>query len=246
MKHGLYIGIVLTATLGGVEVMAALQQYSFDRYLPILDRQPFGELRPDPSAAQAAARPAAPPFTKDITMCAITEDDSGIQVGFVNTSVKPPKSYLLRIGEMEDDIELIDADYVEEAALLRKGDEEHWISMRGDVDSMPDTQYRAAVLGPEAAPSRRSASKPAVRRDKAAKRQSYTERLRKRREERARRAEEAKRQGVDLEKQMQQYQMQLIRKGLPPLPMQLTPEMDAQLVEEGVLPPVDVTPPPSP
>jgi hypothetical protein len=41
-----------------------------------------------------------------------------------------------------------------------------------------------------------------------------------------------------LERKLQEYQMDLIRQGKTPLPMvPLTPEMDAQLVEEGVLPP---------
>ena len=33
--------------------------------------------------------------------------------------------------------------------------------------------------------------------------------------------------------------MDAIRKGMPPLPVQLTPEQDAELVAEGFLPPVD-------
>ena len=46
--------------------------------------------------------------------------------------------------------------------------------------------------------------------------------------------------GAELEKHLQEYQMEVIRGGnLPPLPVQLTPENDAKLVAEGVLPPVD-------
>lgn len=33
--------------------------------------------------------------------------------------------------------------------------------------------------------------------------------------------------------------MEVIRQGLPPLPVQLTPDRDAQLVAEGLLPPLD-------
>ena len=46
--------------------------------------------------------------------------------------------------------------------------------------------------------------------------------------------------GEELTKHLEKYQMDLIRAGGekgPPLPMELTPEMDAQLVSEGVLPP---------
>lgn len=43
--------------------------------------------------------------------------------------------------------------------------------------------------------------------------------------------------GEALEKHLQEYQMQLIRQGQPPLPIPLTPDMDNQLVNEGILPP---------
>ena len=43
--------------------------------------------------------------------------------------------------------------------------------------------------------------------------------------------------GDALQKHLENVQMDAIRNGLPPLPMPLTPAMDAQLVKEGVLPP---------
>ena len=45
--------------------------------------------------------------------------------------------------------------------------------------------------------------------------------------------------GEALEQHLQEYQMEVIRTGQPPLPVQLSPERDAQLVAEGFLPPVD-------
>ncbi len=42
----------------------------------------------------------------------------------------------------------------------------------------------------------------------------------------------------ETEKRLQDYQMETIRQGLPPLPLPLTKEMDDQLVKEGRLPPV--------
>lgn len=39
------------------------------------------------------------------------------------------------------------------------------------------------------------------------------------------------------EEDLQQYQMNTIRSGMPPLPIPLTQEMDDQLVKEGILPP---------
>ncbi|MEM7395303.1 MAG: hypothetical protein AAF492_23470, partial [Verrucomicrobiota bacterium] len=43
--------------------------------------------------------------------------------------------------------------------------------------------------------------------------------------------------GEELKKHLQDYNMQVIRQGLPPLPIALTPDQDSQLVDEGVLPP---------
>lgn len=40
-----------------------------------------------------------------------------------------------------------------------------------------------------------------------------------------------------LDQALNQYKLELLRKGLPPLPIPLTEEEDARLVEEGVLPP---------
>ncbi len=41
----------------------------------------------------------------------------------------------------------------------------------------------------------------------------------------------------EIRKNLQDYQMHVIREGMPPLPVPLTQEMDDQLVSEGVLPP---------
>ena len=41
----------------------------------------------------------------------------------------------------------------------------------------------------------------------------------------------------EIQESLWQYQMDVIRAGLPPLPVPLTKQMDDQLVAEGVLPP---------
>jgi len=46
-------------------------------------------------------------------------------------------------------------------------------------------------------------------------------------------------QGTEMEHQLQEYQLQAIREGREPLPIPLTPEVDEQLVHEGVLPPAE-------
>ena len=81
--------------------------------------------------------------------------------------------------------------------------------------------------------------------DDGVRKGTYAERLQQRREARRHPQQTAKPPlitGEQLEKQLQQYQMDLIRQGKPPMPIPLTPEMDKKLVEEGVLPPVEDDP----
>lgn len=49
--------------------------------------------------------------------------------------------------------------------------------------------------------------------------------------------EEQERRREEIRKNLQEYQMAVIRAGRPPLPVLLTQEMDDQLVKEGILPP---------
>jgi hypothetical protein len=124
---------------------------------------------------------------------------------------------------------IVEADYDGEKALLRKGAEEAWIGMndagnamavppapaplgRGlgalpTIDRRPTPRRNTGGAAPVAPPA--PPPEPALK-------------------------------GEALVKHLEQYQMDLIRAGGdkgPPLPMELTPEMDAQLVKEGVLPP---------
>jgi hypothetical protein len=217
------------AWLGGVAaVQAALAQApDFSRYQVILDRKPFG----DSASAVAAARAATTvvpteAFTKNLRMCAITEDENGIRVGIFN--VASNISYYFGLGETEDGITLLDADFEEEKALLQKGAEEYWISMSGEttVSSGGPTLFPggpAAQGGPER------------------KRESYAERLRRRREAtRVKTVEVPQITNEELEQRLMNLQMELIRaqgEMGPPLPSPLTPEMDDQLVQEGYLEP---------
>lgn len=69
---------------------------------------------------------------------------------------------------------------------------------------------------------------------------SYAERRRLRIEEMRKRAQESRNLSEEeVEKRLREYQMKLIREGKTPLPIPITEEMDAQLVKEGILPPVE-------
>jgi hypothetical protein len=130
-------------------------------------------------------------------------------------NVTTKKNYFLYEGDMEDGMELVQADFENEKALLKKGAEEAWMDMNAAtvvVSAAPSTGSAAGVI----AARRNAASAPPPPPPKPL----YT--------------------GEALEKHLKDYQMELIRAGGekgPPLPMELTPEMDDQLVAEGVLAP---------
>ena len=92
-------------------------EVDFSRYDIILTRKPFGEPPAEPVAQLPPPNAAATSFIKDIRMCAITENpEFGVRVGFVNLATK--KNHYLRIGETEDEIQLVDANYEKEAERI--------------------------------------------------------------------------------------------------------------------------------
>ena len=206
-----------------------------ERYQVIIDRMPFGE-PPPVRAAPVKPVPTTPPpqsFINNLRMCGITETEYGVRVGLVDTKSKPLKSYFLYLGESQDGIELMEADYEREGALLAKDGEQYWIYMSG-----PPTTAAAAPAGVAARGTRAATETP----DRRPRRTSYAQRLRERREAEAARLKEEtmnRVSGEELVKKLQEYQLDVIRKGMPPLPIPLTKEMDDKLVSEGVLPPLE-------
>ncbi len=289
---------------------ASLCRADFTRYQVILDRMPFGvEAPPAPVPGLGANGKPLPPadsFTKTLKMCAVTRHalTGRLQVGLVDTATK--KNYFLTVGDSEDGITLVEADYEGETALVRKGDQESRLTM-SDVASMagagpapgpapmpgpgpgvgrpafpPGMMAGQTAGGPGAGsgsgfmPSSRPAyshggtagqnagvpppvapraasgatavsSVPATATAAATPTSTApgdrytTERDAVMAARRAQMGVTNTLSGDALQQHIQQYQMDLIRargaKG-PPLPIQLTPEMDQQLVQEGVLPPV--------
>jgi hypothetical protein len=135
------------------------------------------------------------------------------------------KSYILRIGELQDGLEMVEADIKTSEAMVRKDNE-------------------VALFKLEAGPGQ-----PISKTEQSSRQSSFSERrnallqkIEGRRKETERRREtepppEPQLTGEALKKHLEQVQMDAIRNGLPPLPLPLTSEMDAQLVKEGVLPP---------
>jgi hypothetical protein len=194
----------------------------FERYQVILDRMPFGDPPPAPVAPPPAPTPPHLSFARTLRVTAMYETDDGlVRVGLVDSNGN--KSFILREdGAPFEGIELVSADYAEGEVVLRKGTEMAVLRMGEAAQSISEPPQRGA-------------------RPRVATQASYEERRRARTDALQQRALQPPREppltGEALEQHLQEYQMEVIRQGLPPLPIPLTPEMDAQLVAEGVLPP---------
>jgi hypothetical protein len=228
-KHA---GAVLVSALAALLVTqsAARGAMDFSRYEIILTRKPFGIVSVVSSNRAGVQQAPEGAWIKEYRMCAISEPrDGGACVGLIE--IKNNKSYYLRMGESRDGLMLVDADIEKEGALVRKDMQEYWIYMKSDASAGASNALGVATGSAGVI----SAGIPAYT-------ESYAERLRKRRESvRVRTIEPPKMSEEQLAQHLKEYQMELIRAGGekgPPLPMELTPEMDAQLVAEGVLPPL--------
>lgn len=187
----------------------------------ILERKPFGDL-PAPETAAPPPKPPAESFAKSLRLSMIVDvnDGESMKVGFIDT--RTGKSYLLMPGESQDGIEVVSASWKDEEAVLRHGSEMALIKIAsGEVRAIEPQQ----APNP---PPQSSAVRPTWeerRRARAAQPEPPPE------------IPQPRFTGAELEKHLQEYQLEVIRQGLPPLPIPLTPEMDARLVAEGILPP---------
>lgn len=210
--------ILLFATLFAVQGMA-----DFTRYQVILDRKPFGE----PPPPDSTPRPLLPSesFARHLRMSALLETEDGeIRIGLINQQNN--QNFFLTVGQTEEGIELVSASYEDEEAVVRKGSEMAVIKLQsGEIQPLTAAEQQARLAAPQS------------------QRMSYAERRAARMQAQQQRAQEPppepKYKGEELERHLRDYQMEVIRQGLPPLPIPLTPEMDAQLVSEGVLPPME-------
>ena len=194
---------------------AIAAEEGFERYQIIINKRPFGEEPPEAAAPKQI--PLNQSFAKDLRLTMLFEGPGGdVRAGVVNNALK--KSYILKIGEGEDSIELVEADIEKSEAMLRKGNE---VALFKLEEGKPE---------------------PLTKKQQAARASSYAER----RKAMLQRVNEQKKKeepaepaltGEALRKHLEEVQMNAIREGLPPLPLPLTPEMDAQLVSEGILPP---------
>lgn len=222
--------LILLAVLAAGMVGAEVPEYSPERYDVILERSPFGAdpllgvANPEQQAAAAAAAAA-----KELRLCFLLESESGdIRAGFQNLKAKPgdPRSVILMVGESFMGMKLLDIDLSASQATLESRGE----PVVFELSKAPTPAKAPAAAKPEA-PKRKFGGGFRRREPPAPKPQKPPEPELSPEEQEKRRAE--------IRKNLQEYQMEVIRQGMPPLPIPLTPEMDDQLVAEGVLPPVE-------
>lgn len=245
MSHGRrtqrLVAVMVFVALCASAAFAMVQDFS--RYEIIIERKPFGAPPEKPLVPPPPPPPPVPPpaFAKTLKMVGITDSSYGVRVGIVDISKKPPSSYYMAIDDEEDGIHLLDADYDEEAALVRKEGREWWLYLDGrEGGGEPGfgAASAAAAAGGAAALMTRSPTSDARKGYYARRMERRNEILEARRKENEERVKGLSQE--DLKNQIREYNLELIRargKLGPPLPIQLTPEEDDTLVEEGVLEP---------
>lgn len=205
--------------------------YNPERYDLILDRSPFGSdpLLDLPNAEQKA-KAAAAAAAKELRLCFLLETENGeIRAGFQNLKAKQgdPKSIILRVDESYMGMKLLEIDLAASQATL----ESQGSPVLFDLTKAPAPAKAAATKAPT--PRRQFGggfrrTTPPVKKPTPAP--APEPKLS---------PEEQQRRREEIRANLQDYQMEVIRSGMPPLPIPLTQEMDDQLVAEGVLPPTE-------
>jgi len=201
-------------------------EYKPERYDVILDRSPFGSdplstvSTPDTSAQQRAAAAA---LEKTCRLSFLLESEAGeIRAGFQN--LKPqkgdPSSSVIRIGESFMGMKLKSIDMGNSEATL----EHNGKPITFQLSRAPDQAKPAPQTTSSSSRRFGGGFRPQTPAPPPAPKLS---------------PEEQKKRREEIRKNLQDYQMHVIREGMPPLPVPLTKEMDDQLVAEGVLPPTE-------
>jgi len=200
--------------------------YNPKRYDVILDRSPFGaDPLLDAANLEQAAAAAASAAAKELRLCFLLESEGGdIRAGFQNLKAKPgdPKSVTLMVGESFMGMKLLEINLANSQARL----ESRGKPVIFELSKAPAPAKAAAKPQP---PKRQFGG--GFRRREPPKEKPPEPKLS---------PEEQRIRREEIRANLQDYQMEVIRSGMPPLPIPLTQEMDDQLVSEGVLPPPEV------
>lgn len=226
--------LLLILTAGALSAGAV--EYNRERYDVIVDRSPFGE---DPAIALAEKQEAAmsakeaaeaaklaQQMEKKIRLCYLLETDSGeLRAAFENKGAKAgdPRSFMLRLNESIPGMamKLTAIDLANSSATL---------SMNGK----PVTFELTKAATPAPAPKTAAANAQQQRKFGGGFRRAQPE---PKEPEPQLSPEELAVKRAEITERLRHAQMDIIRKGQPPLPIPLTQDMDDQLVAEGLLPP---------
>ncbi len=209
-----------------------LQAADLGPYQLILDKQLLGVEKATPTEpVRAPVVAASPSWSRDYRMTMITQDEEKLRVGL--QSLKDQSSILLIEGEKpfpDDSFQLVSGDYMQGTAVIRYQGSES----RFHIESGPSAQSAAPEVssgrggrgGSTRTGSTRSYQPRPMRPSAPVATPTPKPQVRKfnTREE--------------LQTHLQNQQVDAIRTGKPPLPIPLTPENDAKLVNEGLLDPL--------
>ena len=202
--------------------------YDFSRYQVIIDRKPFGDAPvAPPSAPTTNVNPNAPDWLKDYRLTMLTEETDGtLTLGLVNNKTKA--SIVLSEGEENpiEGIRFLAGNYESIEVQLQKGSEIRTLSAKDNQAGAANNPAPQASAARTAATA--SASPSASYAQRRSARQKKLADLRKKQEEAKQAA--PKYTPAEMQEHLQNYQMEVLRRGLPPLPVEISPEMENQLI----------------
>ncbi|MGA0368379.1 MAG: hypothetical protein ACO3N7_02905 [Kiritimatiellia bacterium] len=222
--------VSLPGLLGALVGSSAAGAPDLGRYQIILDKQLLGAEKSAPPPVNNVPPVQAPPsWSRDYRMTMITQDGDQVRVGLQN--LRDQSAVLLIEGENDyPDFQLVSADFQQGTAMIRYRGVESRFTIEAGPAAVPSVQK-----SPVPARSVRN-NRPQLTFPRAVQPgtlQPVPQELSGESTPRVRQF----RNREELEAHLQQQQMDAIRTGKPPLPIPLTPQMDDQLVREGVLPP---------
>jgi hypothetical protein len=227
MKKQLIILFALAFTVSGFAQDASS---GFERYRVIIQKAPFGEDEVD--TIVMVQPPPAKNWAAEYRISMLREKAGGVVAGLVNK--KTNRSVILNLNETDpvEGLKLLSADMEKMEISLQKGGE-----------------TRSLSINPEDMAIKATARPATAKKSSGSKKSSFRARM----EERRRMMAEAQKKkappkqprlsGAALQKHLENYQVEAIKSGLPPLPVPITPAMEEQLVRDGALPAAPGGPP---
>jgi hypothetical protein len=204
----------------------ARAQESLEKYEIILQRKPFGSAAAESSASsqKSADKAPAPADQSPYRLCAIYEDIHGQpRVGLVH---KETKASLTLPDPNSQALQLISIDFQNDRAEITENGSPYTLVLTSVPVEPPKSSNPT---------DRRSGDRSSSSRDRGRDRNDDRNSGRGSGKD-DQSGGSSRLRGSQLKEHLQNYQMEVIRRGLPALPIPLTTEMDQQLVEEGVLP----------